>query len=206
VTRKAHGAVAGSRRAVDLPRAARAIEEFLVAIGAPVDTDPELRGTGARVAEAYAKDLLSGYDLDPAALFAEATSSSASGLVVVASIATTTLCPHHLLPASGLTHVGYWPADRVVGLGAIARVVDCFSRRLALQEDIGQNVVDALVTHLGARGAGAIVDLAPLCMTARGERRHGAHAVTMAFAGAVDASMRAELASAVALSRRAGDE
>lgn len=192
-------------RRVDLPRAARAIEEFLAAIGAPVE-DPELRGTGARVAEAYANDLLAGYDLDPAAILAEATGSSAPGLVVVASIATTTLCPHHLLPATGLTHVGYWPTDRVVGLGAIARVVDCFSRRLALQEDIGRNVAEALVTHLGARGAGAIVDLAPLCMTARGDRRHGARAVTIAFAGEVDASMRAELTSAVALSRQTSDE
>lgn len=193
-------------RRVDLPRAARAIEEFLAAIGAPIETDPELRGTGARVADAYANDLLSGYDLDPSALLEEATSSSAPGLVVVASIATTTLCPHHLLPATGLTHVGYWPQGRVVGLGAIARVVDCFSRRLALQEDIGRNVAEALVTHLGARGAGAIVDLAPLCMTARGERRHGARAVTVAFAGQVDASMRGELSSAVALTRGHHDD
>ncbi len=193
-------------RRLDLPRAARAIDEFLLAIGAPVETDPELRGTGVRVAEAFANDLLSGYDLDPSVLLAEATSSSAPGLVVVASIATTTLCPHHLLPASGLTHVGYWPTERVVGLGAIARVVDCFSRRLALQEDIGRSVADALVTHLGARGAGVVVDLAPLCMTARGDRRHGARAVTVAFAGEVDSSMRAELSSAIALSRGATRE
>jgi GTP cyclohydrolase I len=194
------------KRKVDLARAARAVEELLAAVGAPVDSDPELRGTGARVAEAYANDLLAGYDLDPAAILAEATSSSAPGLVVVASIATTTLCPHHLLPATGLTHVGYWPSDRVVGLGAIARIVDCYSRRLALQEDIGRNVAAALVTHLGARGAGAIVDLSPLCVTARGERRHGTRAVTVAYAGAVDDAMRAELSAAIALTRRPFDE
>jgi GTP cyclohydrolase I len=100
-----------------------------------------------------------------------------------------------------VTHVGYWPGDALVGLGAIARLVDCFSRRLALQEDLGQQIADALVVHLGARGAGAVVDLAPACMTARGERRHGSRAVTTAFAGAAasDAAMRAELLAAIAI-------
>ena len=188
------------KRTVDLPRAARAIEEFLAAIGAPTD-DPELKGTGARVAEAFATDLLCGYDLDPKVILADRTVSRAPGLVLVTSVATTTVCPHHLLPASGVAHVGYWPAEGVVGLGAIARLVDCFSRRLALQEDLGQQIADALVTHLGARAAGAVLDLAPACMTARGERRHGARALTSAFAGAAtgDAAMRAELLSAIAV-------
>lgn len=194
-------------RSVDLSRAARAIEDFLAAVGAPVESDPELRGTGARVAEAYANDLLGGYDLDAKTILAESTSSSAPGLVVVTSIAMTTVCPHHLLPASGHAHVGYWPGGRVVGLGALARLVDCFSRRLALQEDIGRQVAEALVAHLGARGAGVVLDLEPLCMTARGERRHGSRAVTIAYAGEVDAAMRGELSSAIALAtRRPSDE
>ena len=187
-------------RKIDLPRAARAIEDFLVAIGAR-DDDPELKGTGARVADAFANDLLSGYDLDAKTILSDRAGSKAKGLVVITSVATTTVCPHHLLPATGVTHVGYWPGEGVVGLGAIARLVDCFSRRLALQEDIGQHIADALVTHLGARGAGAIVDLAPACMTARGERRHGSRALTTAFGGAAvsDAAMRAELMSAIAI-------
>lgn len=187
-------------REIDLPRAARAIEEFLAAVGAPAN-DPELKGTGARVADAFANDLLSGYDLDPAAILSDRAGSSAPGLVLITGVATTTMCPHHLLPASGVTHVGYWPGEGVVGLGAIARLVDCFSRRLALQEDLGQQIADALVTHLGARGAGAVVDLSPACMTARGDRRHGARAITTAFAGAAasDGAMRAELLGAIAI-------
>ncbi len=193
-------AVIVSTRKVDLPRAARAIDEFLAAIGAPAG-DPELVGTGARVAEAFANDLLSGYDLDPKTILSDRAGSRAPGLVLITSVATTTVCPHHLLPASGVTHVGYWPAEGVVGLGAIARLVDCFSRRLALQEDLGQQIVDALVTHLGARAAGAVVDLSPACMTARGERRHGSRAVTTAFAGAAasDAAMRSELLAALSI-------
>lgn len=188
-------------RRADLDRAARAIEAFLDALGIPVASDPELQGTGRRVAEAFANDLLEGYSLDPAAILAEATSSSAAGLVVVTGVATTAICPHHLLPASGVVHVGYLPGEKVVGLGSIARLVDCFARRLILQEDLGQAITDALVEHLGARGAGAVVDLVPTCMTARGGRRHGSRAVTTAFSGlmAKDAAARQELLTAVSL-------
>lgn len=197
------------RPAPDLERAASAIEAFLAAIGAPVGSDPELEGTGRRVAEAFALDLLSGYAMDPAVILAEATSSSADGLVVVSGVATTAMCPHHLLPATGVVHVGYLPGDKVVGLGALARLVDCFARRLILQEDLGQRIADALVEHLGARGAGAIVDLAPTCVTARGGRRHGARALTTAFAGEMktDGSLRRELLIAVSLAtgRHDGD-
>lgn len=190
-----------TRARADLERAARAIESFLEALGVPISSDPELQGTGRRVAEAFANDLLEGYSLDPAAILAEATSSSAAGLVVVTGVATTAICPHHLLPASGVVHVGYLPGSKVVGLGAIARLVDCFARRLILQEDLGQHVADALVEHLGARGAGVVVDLVPTCMTARGGRRHGARAVTTAWSGVMadEAAARQELLSAVAL-------
>jgi len=186
------------RASVDLPRAARAIDDFLRAIGAPLGRDPELAETGRRVAEAFALDLLSGYAADPAEILAEATSSAARGLVVVTDLAAATICPHHLLPAMGRVHVGYLPGEHVVGLGAIGRLVDCFSRRLALQEDIGQQIADSLVTHLGARAAGVGIDFVQACVAARGERRHDARAYTLAFAGAYvdDVALRAELVHA----------
>lgn len=190
---------------VDFARAARAIEEFLRAVGAPVDADPELAETGRRVAEAFAEDLLAGYRMDPAAILADATASEAPGLVLVTGIATSTTCPHHLMPASGVVHVGYLPGDRVVGLGALGRLVDCFARRLILQEDLGQRVADALVTHLGARGAGVMVDLAPTCLTARGDRRHGARAVTLAFGGSMrdDVALQQRMLAAIGAAGRA---
>ncbi|MGF1464645.1 MAG: GTP cyclohydrolase I [Sandaracinaceae bacterium] len=185
----------------DLSAAAAAIEAFLRAVGAPVDEDPELAGTGQRVAEAYVDDLLAGYRMDPAEILAESTASTAPGWVLLRSVATSTTCPHHLMPASGVAHLGYRPRERVVGLGALARLVDAFAHRLVLQEDLGQCIADALVAHLDAYGAGVVLDLAPTCMTARGERRHGARAVTTAFAGsaAVDPSERAEFLSALAV-------
>src|SRR5687768_14785767 len=120
---------------MDIDRAARAIDDFLRALGHPPDSDPELRGTGDRVARAYADELLGGYAMDPAAILAERTAATAPGMVVLANVRATTVCPHHLLPASGMVHLGYLPGDAVVGLGALGRLVDCCARRLVLQEE-----------------------------------------------------------------------
>lgn len=188
-------------RARDLPRAARAVEELLRAIGAPVDEDPELRGTGERVASAWSEELLAGYSMDPATILADATASSSSGLVVLANLPATTMCPHHLMPASGVAHIGYLPGSRVVGFGAIGALVDCFTRRLALQEDAARNIAEALAKELDAPFAAALLDLDPSCATARGDRRHGARALTLSFAGprGQDATLRAELLSTLSL-------
>lgn len=180
---------------VDLDAAARAIEQFLAAIGHPVDSDPELGQTGRRVAEAFTTELLSGYSLDPATILADTTTTLSPGTVVLSDIATTVICPHHLLPAPGVVHVAYLPGDRVAGLGALARLVDCHARRLSLQEDVGDAIVRSLLTHLGARAAGCIVSLEPTCVTARGARQHGARATSFAFGGEADAFFRQELLS-----------
>jgi GTP cyclohydrolase I len=183
--------------APDLDAAADAIERFLVALGHPAASNPELAGTGKRVADAFANELLIGYASDPAEILADTTGTSAPGLVVLTGIETTAICPHHLLPSSGVVHVGYLPSERVVGLGALARLVDCHARRLVLQEDLAQSIVDSLVQHLGAKAAGAVVSLRPSCVTARGSRQHGVIATTMAFAGEVGTTFRQELLASV---------
>ena len=179
---------------IDRARAAEHIEAFLRAVGAPVGSDPELRGTGMRVANAYVDDLLVGYAMDAAHILSENTASTSPGLVTLVDVPATTMCPHHLLPASGRVHLGYWPGERVVGFGALARIVTCFTRRLSLQEDIGRTIAEALVAHLGARAAGVVVDFSPSCLVDRGDAPHGARALTTAFAGdaSTDAALRGE--------------
>lgn len=181
--------------ATDLDAAAAAIEQFLAALGHDTRSDPELVGTGRRVAEAFANDLLAGYAMDPAAILADTTSTRAAGMVVLTNVHTTAICPHHLLPAPGVVHVGYLPGDRVVGLGALARLVDCHARRLVLQEDLGEAIVGSLVAHLGAKAAGVVVRLHPTCVSTRGPRQHLAEAVTSAFAGDADPDFRRELSA-----------
>ncbi len=180
------------------------MSDFLRAIGAPVDRDPELAETAKRVAAAWKDDLIAGYWMDPRQILADRTASKAPGLVVVRGIALSTMCPHHLLPATGVAHVGYLPGRSVVGLGAIGTLVDCFSRRLELQEAIGRNIVNALVEHAGARGAGCVIELSQTCAVARGQRRHGSSMVTTAWAGVLETNeaARGELLSAALAERR----
>ncbi len=192
---------------VDRAAAAAAIDAFLRALGRDPEREPDLAGTGARVADAFADELCEGYAVDVAKLLAEnvidlgGQTSSATGhaLVVVRDIAVTTTCPHHLMQATGIATVAFAPAQRIVGVGAVASLVDAYARRLTLQERIGDEVVAALMTHLAPRWAGCRLLLSHGCMTARGERKHGARVETLAFGASGD-----ELAGdALAIAHRA---
>ena len=163
--------------------AARAIEAFLRALGRDPGREPELVGTGERVAKAWADELLAGYAVDVDALLAGSVLAGSSELVVVRDIPVATTCPHHLMPSTGAATVAFAPGDRLVGVGAVARLVDAFARRLALQEQIGEHVVQALDRHLHPRWAACRIVLSHACMTARDERTHGARVETVATAG-----------------------
>ncbi|AKT36995.1 GTP cyclohydrolase I [Chondromyces crocatus] len=172
------------RKVIDRKAAARAVEDFLRALGHEIEGD--LVGTGERVADAFADDLLQGDALDPAALLRDgaiAAGAHERGLVILRDLHITTMCPHHLLPGHGTGIVAYLPGDRVAGIGAIARVVDALSRRLTLQERIGGQLVDLLVDELGARGALCKLSLTHTCLIARGERKAGTIVETLAAAG-----------------------
>jgi GTP cyclohydrolase I len=200
-TRRARAPSRGDRQA-----AAAAISAFLDALGLP----PEVRGaadladTPARVAEAWADELVDGYGQDPAALLAETIPAKGRGLVAITGIGFHSMCPHHLLPSRGVAHVSYLPAGRVVGFGQIVRLVDALAHRLVLLEDLAQAVADALVAHLGARGAGVVLDAEQACMTVRGERRSSSRTHAEAFAGALDRDGAARRRFLAAISRAGG--
>jgi len=187
--------------AVDRARAERAVREFLSALGHDPEHDAELRGTPTRVVEAYATELLSGYDVDVKALLAngeEIAENQVSGLVALSGIAISSICPHHLLLSNGTASVVYRPGTRLFGLGKLAALVNAYARRLALQESIGESVVQALVEHGAARAAYCEVRLVHGCLVARGSRQTGAELVTTARRGELDA---AELGLALASAR-----
>src|SRR5690348_9888625 len=101
---------------VDVGRVQAAIAELLSALGVSAESDPELRRTPELVARAYRDELLVGYAMSPAEILADSVSADDATLVVLREIETVTICPHHLLPASGVVHVAYAPGDRSVGL------------------------------------------------------------------------------------------
>jgi GTP cyclohydrolase I len=166
----------------DRRAAADAIDAFLRALGRDPGSEPDLVGTGERVAAAYLDELCDGYDVDVAALVRDGAIVGRTERVVLHDIAVATMCPHHLMPASGMASVAFAPRDRV-GLGSIVKLVDAFAHRLVLQESIGQNVVLALALHLDVKWAACRLVMSHTCVTARGERRHAARAETLAFAG-----------------------
>ena len=183
--------------AVDRKAASAAIDAFLRAIGRDPEGEPALVGTGARVADAFVDDLCDGYGVDVRTLLAANVIARPAGrvpdierasteIVVVRDVAITTTCPHHLMAASGFATVAFAPRDKLLGIGVVARVVDAFAHRLTLQEDIGESVGSAIAVALDPIWVGCRILLSHSCMTARGERRHGATVETISIAGTAD--------------------
>jgi GTP cyclohydrolase I len=181
---------------MDREAAALAIEGFLRALGLDPKREPELAGTGARVAAAFADELCDGYAVDVAALLAKnvlamTAAAESSEIVIVRDLPVTTMCPHHLMPAMGVATVAFAPRKRLVGLGAIAELVDAYAHRLTLQEVVGERVVAALMEHVQPAWAGCRLLLLHSCVVARGGRKHGVRVETVALPGTMDAATRA---------------
>jgi GTP cyclohydrolase I len=175
---------------IDRDAAAHAIDAFLLAIGRDPSREPELVGTGARVAAAFIDELCDGYAKDPEALVRANVLAGTTDLVVLRDVPVATTCPHHLMPAIGTGTVAFAPRKRLVGLGTLSELLDALAHRLTLQEQIGESVALVLMTVLEPRWAACRLALRHGCLTARGERKHGAMAETLAFAG--DGSAREE--------------
>jgi GTP cyclohydrolase I len=168
----------GPSPAVDLGRAERAVTDLLTALGQDPASE-QLLETPRRVAAGYA-------ELLTPAPFTPTTFPNDEGydeLVLVRAIPFRSLCQHHLLPFTGVAHVGYLPADRILGLSKLARVVELFARRLQLQERLTNQVADWLQAQLEPKGVGVVLEAEHLCMTLRGVRAAGAHTVTSALHG-----------------------
>lgn len=154
----------------DLEAASRAIQDFLTALGFDPSKDPELADTPRRVARAFGEELLTGTGADLASVLAGGTRIEGPwehDIVVVRGLEVTAVCPHHLMPSVGQATVAYVPGARLLGLGALAKLVDVCSRRLVLQEQIGRDVATALERHAGAQGAFVRLELSHGCLNAR---------------------------------------
>ncbi|WP_308123679.1 GTP cyclohydrolase I [Modestobacter marinus] len=173
----------------DLRRATRAAAEFLDALGIRPD-GPDLADTPRRMASAYAEMVtprpfnLTTFDND----------EGYDELVLAGAIPVQSLCEHHMLPFTGVAHVGYLPGERIVGLSKLARVVELFARRPQVQERLTVQVAGWLQTHLRPRGVGVVVEAEHSCMLLRGVRAGGTSTVTSSLLGTLreDARSRAE--------------
>ena len=177
----------------DHERAEAAVRELLAAMG----EDPEregLRETPARVARAYA-ELTRGLHQSPEDVLTTTFDIGHDEMVLVRDIELWSMCEHHLVPFTGVAHVGYIPADsgKITGLSKLARLVDVYAKRPQVQERLTTQVADAMMEILEARGAIVVIEAEHLCMTMRGVRKAGARTITSAVRGIMhNAATRSE--------------
>lgn len=178
--------------AIDLEVAEKAAADLLSALGLPVDTDGMLE-TPRRMARAYAEMLT----VQPFDLTTFENREGYDELVLVEDLPVRSLCEHHMLPFVGVAHIGYLPADRILGLSKFARVVDNLSRRAQTQERLTKQIAEHLQDQLSPRGVGVVIEAEHTCMSLRGARAVGSRTVTSALFGALreNPSSRAEFLS-----------
>src|SRR5581483_4119132 len=169
----------------DHARAEAAVRELLIAIG----EDPQREGlleTPARVARAY-EELTSGLRQKPEDVLTTVFDLGHDELVLVRDIELWSMCEHHLVPFTGVAHVGYIPAEtgKITGLSKLARLVDVYAKRPQVQERLTTQVADALMELLEARGVIVVIEAEHLCMTMRGVRKAGARTITSAVRGSM---------------------
>ncbi len=149
--------------------------------------DPEREGllkTPLRVARAM-QYLTSGYGQDPVAILNSAKfREEYSQMVIVRDINFYSLCEHHMLPFYGRVHVAYIPNGEVTGLSKIARVVDCFARRLQIQERMTKQIRECIQEALHPLGVMVVVEAQHMCMQMRGVEKQGSLTTTSDFCGA----------------------
>ena len=185
-------------REFDHDRIAAAVREILIGIGEDPDRDG-LRDTPARVARAYA-EMFAGLRQDPRDVLATTFDLGHDEFVLVRDIEVWSCCEHHLVPFTGVAHVGYIPnADgRITGLSKLARLVDLFAKRPQVQERLTTQVADSLMEILEPRGVIVVFECEHLCMTMRGVRKPGSKTVTSAVRGQLrNAATRAEAMSLI---------
>ena len=176
---------------MDKDRMLRAMGEFLAAIGDD-SLAAESRNTPERVATAWCEDILEGYSHDTAKILLPLGAPGDCGTVLVKEIEFVSVCVHHLLPFFGKAHVAYQPGARLVGLSKVARLVDCRSRRLQIQEVLTRQIVADLMKHLKPEGAACFMEAQHLCMIIRGAAKKGSRVVTSVVAGCFEEPKRRE--------------
>lgn len=182
----------------DIEAATAAAAAMMRALGVdPEDpSTPDLALTPQRLALAYA-DLLTPNDFDMTTF---ENVEEYDEMVLVRDIPMQSLCEHHLLPFVGRAHVAYLPAERIVGLSKLARVVGHYASRPQTQERLTTQIASSLQEHLQPRGVGVVIEAEHTCMTLRGARAPGSATTTSSLRGLIkdNPSTRGEFLTLIA--------
>ncbi len=153
-----------------------------------IDPDPDRSGleeTPARVVRSW-RELFSGYDDDPAQYFKKfADSEQYDDMIMFRKLLVESFCEHHMLPFSGHAWIAYIPEDKghVLGASKMARILRVYTRRLQMQERIGQQVIQAINDNMKVKGAACLIRARHLCMGCRGVKEPESDMVTNSLSG-----------------------
>jgi GTP cyclohydrolase I len=168
---------------------------LLASLGEDPDR-PGLHETPTRVARAW-KQWTSGYAENPADILKvfEDGAEKYNELIVVRGIPVYSHCEHHLAPFFGSATIGYVPDGRIVGLSKLTRLVNCFARRLQVQERLTSQIADTLMTELKPKAVGVMIRCRHMCMESRGIHTPGEETITSSMLGELltNLGMRTEL-------------
>ncbi len=188
---------------MNIERVEALIRELLVAIG----EDPTRNGlekTPERVARSW-DFLTSGYSMNPEEVINNAVFEAFSNNMIISrDIEVYSLCEHHMLPFFGRCHIGYIARTKVLGLSKLARIVDCFARRLQIQERLTAQIANAVMEATEAEGVGVVMECRHLCMMMRGVAKQNSTMTTSSVLGSFhdDLATREEF---LGLIRKHGD-
>jgi GTP cyclohydrolase I len=164
-------------------------EEFELAVTKVLELlgeDPTREGllkTPSRVAKSL-RFLTEGYHQDPKEILNKALfSSSNDEMVVVRDIEFYSMCEHHMLPIIGRAHVAYIPDGKVVGLSKIPRIVNLFARRLQIQEQMTEQIADAILETIKPKGVAVVIHARHMCMEMRGVEKINSTTISSALRG-----------------------
>ncbi|MHC4666185.1 MAG: GTP cyclohydrolase I FolE [Planctomycetota bacterium] len=166
---------------VDIEKIEKAVREILSAVGEDVEREG-VKNTPQRVAKMYA-ELLGGMQEDPKRHLKSVFTENYDEIVLLRDIPFFSICEHHLMPFIGTAHVAYLPAGSVLGVSKLARVVDCFARRLQVQERLTDQIADFIMNSLKPRGVAVVLEASHSCMTIRGIKKPGSMMVTSSLRG-----------------------
>lgn len=182
------------------------IEEHVRALLVQLGEDPNREGlidTPKRVAKMY-EEIFAGYTQDPKSLLGTTFSDDKhEELVMVGPINFYSHCEHHMVPFFGQAWIGYIPDGKVVGISKLARLVDCFAKRLQIQERLTDEVANTVQEVLQPKGVAVVVKAEHLCMSMRGVKKPGTKTMTSAMRGCFfkEPEARAEFLSLIQLNQ-----
>lgn len=170
---------------IDQEKIKQGVRLLLEGIGEDI-TREGLTETPDRIARMY-EELYGGMNEDPCIHLHKMFHTDNREMVVEKDITFYSTCEHHMLPFYGKVHIAYIPDGKVVGLSKLARTVEVFARRLQLQEQLTDQIADALMKHMQPKGVMVLVEAEHLCMTMRGIKKPGSRTVTLSRRGIFEA-------------------